>query len=488
MSPRSVSSLIAPLILVLLLLSSVTGVARAEEGANTRLLLILDASGSMWGQVDGENKIVIARRVIGELINGLPDGTEAGLIAYGHRREGDCADIETIVPLGPLDRAAMTAKVAALNPKGKTPITDSLLKAFELVRGAGGGVTVLLVSDGLETCGGDPCEVVREAKAGGIDFLLHVVGFDVEKEDVSSLECAAQAGGGLYLGARNAGELGEALDQAVAVQAELPSRVSVKATADGDLIDAAVRVTDAATGKEVAGGRTYTAGETNPRVLPVPVGTFDISVKAVRFKGDVEQQWKGVAVADGETVEKHADFSVGQFSVKVTRNGELSDATVNVSTMVDGKKKGVAGNRSYDHEGSNPVLFSLTPGAYEVVVKSVEISGGPTATLPVTVESGGMVELAHEFASGTMKVGAKSGADLADAAVNVFSLETNQASAQGRTYAHAESNPKTFELLPGRYRVTVKGIRLEGSPKEVFELVVKQGEVVERTVEFAATP
>ena len=64
----------------------------AAEGHPTRLLLILDASGSMWGQVDGENKIVIARRVLGNLIAGLPHGTEAGLIAYGHRKKANVGE------------------------------------------------------------------------------------------------------------------------------------------------------------------------------------------------------------------------------------------------------------------------------------------------------------------------------------------------------------------------------------------------------------
>ncbi len=177
------------------------------------VLLILDASGSMWGQIEGENKIVIARRVLGGLVDGLAADTEVGVIAYGHRREGDCDDIETVVPMGPLDPAALQEAVNGLNPKGKTPITRSVSQAFDLLRQrtGQGGATIILVSDGLETCGGDPCATVRTAKEQGIDFVLHIVGFDVAKEDVSSLECAAQAGGGLFLSAENAGELSACL-------------------------------------------------------------------------------------------------------------------------------------------------------------------------------------------------------------------------------------------------------------------------------------
>ena len=192
MSRRIAPSLFVPLALCLFLLATVTVGARAEEGGSSRLLLILDASGSMWGQVDGENKIVIARRVIGELVNGLPEGTEVGLIAYGHRRQGDCADIETVVPLGPLDRGAMVASVNALNPKGKTPITDSLKQAFEVVKAAGGGVTVLLISDGLDNCKGNPCATAAALKSKAKDLTIDVIAFDRKnKKALKKLSCIA---------------------------------------------------------------------------------------------------------------------------------------------------------------------------------------------------------------------------------------------------------------------------------------------------------
>ncbi|MCB1844153.1 MAG: VWA domain-containing protein, partial [Halioglobus sp.] len=63
-------------------------------------ILILDASGSMWGQIDGVNKIVIAKDVVEGLVRGLPAEQRLGLVAYGHRRESDCADIETLADIG----------------------------------------------------------------------------------------------------------------------------------------------------------------------------------------------------------------------------------------------------------------------------------------------------------------------------------------------------------------------------------------------------
>jgi Ca-activated chloride channel family protein len=166
----------------LLLSVSVLAPAMAQQPSSSDLLLILDASGSMWGRAEGEEKIVIARRVLKDLTARLSDDADVGLIAYGHRREADCADIETVVPLGPLNRASLVSKVESLNPKGKTPITQSIEQAIAAVKGRTDPATIVLLSDGIETCSGDPCAAVTAAKKAGTNFLLHVIGFDLSKE------------------------------------------------------------------------------------------------------------------------------------------------------------------------------------------------------------------------------------------------------------------------------------------------------------------
>ncbi len=475
------------LIALLTILTAFSAPAPAPADETPDLLLILDASGSMWGQIDGENKIVIARRVLKELIGELPAGSELGLVAYGHRREGDCDDIETITPLGPADKAALVARIDGLNPKGKTPITGAVGAAFEGVRGREGKTTILLVSDGIETCGGDPCAAVREAKAAGIDFVMHVVGFDVAKEDVSQLECAAQAGGGLYLDAENADELSDALDQAVAAAEEIPDgRLSVKAIADGELTDVSVHVTDSATGEDVAGGRTYTSPDTNPRVIPLADGSYNVKVIAAGMKGDIRRSFEGIEIKDGSKVEKVVDFSTGELAIGVTRNGARSDATVRV--YVAGTSDQVAAGRTYTGEKSNPKTFRITAGNYDVEVKCIEITGGPEHRFEgVAVEPRGRAERSHEFVSGTLKVGALQGegGELVDATIYVLDFASGKAVGQGRTYTSERSNPKTFELPPGKYRVKVKAVRLEGKPSKEVEMTVEAGKTAEHMVDFS---
>ena len=98
--------------------------ARAEEGA--RVVLVLDASGSMWGQIDGKSKMEIAKEVVGKIVANWKPGDELGLVAYGHREKGSCTDIEVLREPGPLDAADYMRAVNALSPKGKTPMTAAV--------------------------------------------------------------------------------------------------------------------------------------------------------------------------------------------------------------------------------------------------------------------------------------------------------------------------------------------------------------------------
>ncbi|MCP4897081.1 MAG: VWA domain-containing protein, partial [bacterium] len=136
--------------------------ASAQESAEpTTIVLVLDASGSMWGQIDGVAKIQIAKQTLLTIITDLPDDAEVGLILYGHRKKGDCDDVELVASIGRIDKAGLKQKVQAINPKGKTPITRSIQEAGEALRTIEGAATVVLVSDGEETCDADPCVATR---------------------------------------------------------------------------------------------------------------------------------------------------------------------------------------------------------------------------------------------------------------------------------------------------------------------------------------
>lgn len=195
---------------VTLIVSTVSLTGSQQDTSST--MLVLDASGSMWAQVGGRTKIAIARDAVDTMVSTWRGG-DLGLMAYGHNRKGDCNDIEVLHPIGRADAAAMRRTVGGLNPRGMTPISASVRQAANLLRLSERKATVILISDGEETCGADPCAVGKELEAIGVDFTAHVVGFDIARGSRArqQLECLAASTGGRYLDARDARELSEAL-------------------------------------------------------------------------------------------------------------------------------------------------------------------------------------------------------------------------------------------------------------------------------------
>ena len=177
----------------------------AADAANVHL--IVDASGSMAARMEGRSKMDIAKDVLVGLVNDLPADAQVAVSAYGHRRKDDCADIEALAPLGPKDAARIESRVRALRPVGMTPIAGALEAAGrDLAARAGQKNVVILVSDGVETCKGDPCSVAKRLRAAGAQVEVNVIGFDVKAEERKQLECIAEGGGGKYYGVANARE------------------------------------------------------------------------------------------------------------------------------------------------------------------------------------------------------------------------------------------------------------------------------------------
>ena len=184
------------------------------------VIMVLDGSGSMWGQIDGTAKIEIAREAIDKMLKDWSKTANLGLVAYGHRREGDCQDIETLLPTGPLNPQSFMTTVNGINPKGKTPITASVRQAAEALRYKDEKATVILISDGLENCNADPCALASELEQGGVDFTTHVIGFDISQDESQQLACLAENTGGQFIRASNAAELSTAVAQTAQVIAE----------------------------------------------------------------------------------------------------------------------------------------------------------------------------------------------------------------------------------------------------------------------------
>lgn len=174
---------------------------QVRPSATTPTLLVLDSSGSMRADDGtGRPKIEAAKAALLQLVDELPDGTPVGLRVYGHRfpntdRARGCTDTELLQPVAPLDRPALRAAISSFQATGFTPIGASLEAALTDLPGGVG--TVVLVSDGIDTCAPpDPCQVAERLAAENVQLRVETVGFQVDPAAVAQLSCIADVTGG----------------------------------------------------------------------------------------------------------------------------------------------------------------------------------------------------------------------------------------------------------------------------------------------------
>ena len=194
-----------------------------------RTIIVMDGSGSMWGRIDGRPKLEIARETVAGVLARLKGPQELGLLAYGHRSKGRCDDIELIVPPAAGTAPAIRDAVKAMRFLGKTPLTEAVRQAAEALRSTEKPATVVLVTDGIETCEADPCALAAELERSGVAFTAHVIGFGLTQQEGAQVACIAQKTGGRYIQAGDAKALAEALAATVASPRSAPAQPAPKA-------------------------------------------------------------------------------------------------------------------------------------------------------------------------------------------------------------------------------------------------------------------
>ncbi|NNL89151.1 MAG: VWA domain-containing protein [Marinicaulis sp.] len=373
------------------------------------VMMVLDGSGSMWGQIDGVTKIEIARDVIGGLLDGWDTNVHLGLVAYGHREKGVCSDIETVMDVGPVSKDAVMAKINAINPKGKTPISASVRQAADALKYTEEKATVILVSDGIETCEADPCALASELEENGVDFTAHVIGFDVAETDRAKLSCLAENTGGKFFSAANAGELTTALVETVeAVKEPEPKpepevaeeqgvKFSAKLCESCDNIEAGLywEVFESEQSLDGKRKRLEAKGGAAPFVT-LAAGEYYMTVK----HGDAKLG-EAFVVEPNKTTQHVAVFDAGnlRLSPVATEGGEK--LTEKMYYRVYDAKTDLAGKRNQiAASGSVEPLFTLTAGEYVVEASH----GKAKIEVPVTVTAGELTDATANLNVGYLKV------------------------------------------------------------------------------------
>jgi hypothetical protein len=254
-------------------LAVVSTLARPPK-ARKNLEIILDASGSMKLPLGKKTRWTTAHDVLSQVLGKLPTDFNVGLRIYGHRESSrslkTCTDSELVLPIQQLNPQSILSAAEAVKPRGETPLIYSVLQSINDLKDVGGG-TVIVITDGEESCHGDPVKAAAQLKASGLDIVLNIVGFTTGQEVRKQLGGFAQATGGRFYGADNGPTLARALEMAAVER--FPYSV----------VDA--------TGKEVASGEAGGgAEELPPGEYRVVVTAGETSLKAEHVRVALAQQ------------------------------------------------------------------------------------------------------------------------------------------------------------------------------------------------------
>ena len=227
-----------------------------------KAVIVLDASGSMAGKAGGERKMDAAKSAIQTFMAQVPADAQLGLAVFGHRgnnkddgKAESCAGIEMIEPIANGNAGVISAQLADIDATGWTPLASAITEAAKgfTPSDRAGEQVLFIVSDGNETCGGDPVAAARALHDSNIKGIVHIIGYDVDEKARNALAEVAAAGGGSYFSANSGNELGKQLSEAartVSRQATFEAQ-SVNTVAGNDSkaaiseIDAAACVTRA---------------------------------------------------------------------------------------------------------------------------------------------------------------------------------------------------------------------------------------------------
>lgn len=461
-----------PLSILLLFLGAfLTTQAQTQSTAPSPIVFIYDASGSMWGQLQGKTKMKIAADVLSASVNSLPENQQVGLVAYGHRKKGDCRDVEALIPMDNNSKNKVTTAIKAIKPLGKTPLAYSATTVIDQLRKSKAKATIILVTDGIESCDGDICKVIKAAKEEGIDFRLHIVGFGLKEGETEQLKCAAKAGEGQYYDAADASGLSEVLNEVTTQTVDKPPvNFGVYAIKNGKAIDASVKAYDTKTKRRPIGVRTYR----DTGYFYLPPSTYNLEVIPLEGSRVKPITIKNVISYDDKVNYQTVSFDAGKFNFITTNNEEGWDCTIKVK---DQSGKSIAGGRTY----GKPRIVEVNPGTYDITIQALRMKGHHTNTTIEDVQlTGGILDIKHDFKTGKLYINPTLDGTSIDCTSKVVDTSTGKSVAGGRTYQKGIQ----YIINPGTYEVTVRPVRVKGKKPKTITVEVKQGEDVKKEIKF----
>lgn len=194
-----------------------------QENQQVNLEIVLDASGSMAAEIGGRPMMDIAKQSIKEVVQSMPANSRVGLRVFGHQGDNtdakqaeSCAANELVYPIEKVNVAGIEAAMQPIQPTGWTIIASSIengINDLQQFNNTNDLNMLYIVTDGIETCGGNAKEVAKRLTDGKTNVVLGIIGFNVDAQQDALLRDIAKAGNGYYARANDAARLTEELQR-----------------------------------------------------------------------------------------------------------------------------------------------------------------------------------------------------------------------------------------------------------------------------------
>ena len=469
-------------------LLAATTVARAAEAPAA--MFVIDGSGSMWGRLEPDKraKIDVIRDLVKAKIS-ESGSSRIGLTSFGHRRKGDCSDVEVIAAATDV-RDPVLAPLEKLNPRGKGPIATALREAAASL-GPSRPASLIVIGDGVDNCQQDPCAAADEIAKSAPGVAIHMIAIGVDAAEHPRLACVAKATGGSFADVKDTVGLASAIDAVVKLAllapdapravtaATMPTAVPLGASlhASAALAEGGTLLTQALSWKifKLDGTDAVVSGQGSDIAATLDPGTYDVAAQL----GAITAR-KSITVERGRPLNVVVPLNAARLRV---RAGSVAANDVSASAIV-----------TITHDGETaeqrPPIVSragmfdgvIAPGAYIVTVAD----GGVRQTKPVALDIGADTTLDLVLGTGRLDVTAalrEDGGAIEDVTFTVSEDDPDSPNGR-REVARSRAANADFTLPAGTYYVTARS-----GPNEIRQrMAVGVGDTVKRVLVMPMIP
>ncbi len=451
------------------------GAGRATAAEPPTLLVLFDGSGSMWGKLEGwtQSKLAVAREGLRIALNDLPEDARLGLMSFGHRRGGDCNDVEAIVRPAQRTGQQVMDVLEKHNPRGRGPITAALREAARQLEAIAGPVALLLIHDDADNCQLDPCSTLPLLQAAKPDVRVHVVSMTTRAADARHMMCLTQPTQGQHVHVTRASEVVASLQKIVGMLPRETAKVATAASVTAPPPQPKPS-RPAGTGLHV----TARLGQSGPDVAaPVqwrifrdgagdrPVATATAPGQSFKLAAGVYRVEAQLGLARAETrVTVDADTAqtlvlpISAGHIRFTGHPDASNGLRNAIVAVEQMTATGAGSPPIMLRGIGPEM-AMPPGDYRLTVTA----GGLRVVRLARVSEGLVTALTPPLDFGEIVLNAsatRGSAALSDASFAIY-RDDPEAAGGRREVAHAAGPDATLTLPAGTYAIVARANGVE---------------------------